>query len=201
MRIKELYQILQKQKNGKVTQSDIARATGTSRANISKLFAKNSFINDDKIEKIEEYFGVNLKNIKSGLISVDYYPDKIIDITAGKVKLSDRYVKTMMPSAIFPYEEGAQYIMCHANDDSMYPIILNGDFVIVKKLERDAEIDNQIYLFVYNRNTYIKRLDKNINQIVAFSENKEYKTQYISKDEMAGFYLLGEVIYTGRNLV
>ena len=201
MRIKELYRILQEQKNGKVTQSDIARATGTSRANISKLFAKNSFINDDKIEKIEKYFGVNLKNIKSGLISVDYFPDKIVEDTDGRVKLSDRYVKTLMPSAIFSAEEEAQYIMCHANDDSMYPLILKGDFIIVKRLEKGSAIDNQIYLFVYKNNVYIKRLDKNINQIVAFSENKEYATQYISNDGMGNFHLIGKVVYIGRNLI
>ena len=53
MRIKEIHEILQKNKNGKVTQNDIACAIGTSRANVSKLFAKNSFINDDKSVFVE----------------------------------------------------------------------------------------------------------------------------------------------------
>ena len=35
MRIKEIHEILQQKKNGKVTQNDIARAIGTSRANVS----------------------------------------------------------------------------------------------------------------------------------------------------------------------
>lgn len=200
MRIKELYQILQKQKNGKVTQSDIARATGTSRANISKLFAKNSFINDDKIEKIEEYFNIDLDDIKNGVISIDYYPDKIIDIVDDKVVLSNKFVKTILPSAVFSSEDKAKYIMCHVNDDSMYPIMLKGDFIIVKRHELISSIDNHIYLFVYKKNVYVKRLSKNINQIVAFSENKEYKTQYISKDEMKDFYLLGKIVYIGRSL-
>ena len=198
MRIKELYKILQANKNGKVTQSDIARATGTSRANVSKLFAKNSFLNDDKLKKIEEYFNINLKNAQSGLVYMDYFPDRVVEFTENNnIKLSDKSIKTAMPSAVFPYENGAEYFICHSNDDSMFPLINKGDFLIVKKLNTE-NINNKIYLFVYKKTLYIKRLDKNINQIVVFSENKEYKTQYISGNEEDNFYLLGEVVYIGR---
>ena len=198
MRIKEIYQILQEQKSGKVTQSDIARAIGTSRANVSKLLAKNSYINDDKIERIEKYFDIDLQTIKSGLINVDYFPDKIIDVKDGKAVLSNKFMKTSMPLGFFPVEEEAQYIMCHANDNSMSPLILKEDFVIVKRLNADTIIDNQIYLFSYKKKVYIKRLDKNINQIISFSENKEYGTQYISKEDIKDFLILGKVVYVGR---
>ena len=131
MRIKELYKILQANKNGKVTQSDIARATGTSRANISKLFAKNSFLNDDKLKKIEEYFNINLKNAQSGLVYMDYFPDRVVEFTENNnIKQSDKSIKTAMPSAVFPYENGAEYFICHSNDDSMFPLINKGDFLI-----------------------------------------------------------------------
>ena len=71
MRIKELHQLLQKNKNGKVTQNDIARAIGTSRANVSKLFSKNSFINDDKLKMIENYFGIKLDKTND-FITIDF---------------------------------------------------------------------------------------------------------------------------------
>ena len=103
-----------------------------------------------------------------------------------------------MPGAVFPYENGAEYFICHSNDDSMFPLISKGDFLIVKKSDNENNIDNHIYLFVYKNDLYVKRLDKNINQIVVFSENKEYKTQYISSEEVDKFYLLGEVVYIGR---
>ena len=189
---------MQDKLNGKVTQSDIARATGTSRANISKLFAKNSFINDEKIEKIEEYFNINFNDVQSGLIYMDYFTGDVAKIIEGKVKFSEKFIRTAIPCAIFPYENGAQYIICHSNDDSMFPLINKGDFVIIKKIESVDNIDSRIYLFLYKNNIYIKRLNKNINQIVVFSENKEYKTQYISNEDMKDLYILGEIVYTGH---
>lgn len=198
MRIKELHEILQKKTNGKVTQNDIARAIGTSRANVSKLFAKNSYINDDKIRMIEKYFNIDFLNIQSGIMFVDYYPNNIASFVDGEIKLSDKYIKCAIPTAIFPIEENTKYIMCHANDDSMSPIIFNGDFIIIKRCLEENIYNNQIYLFIYKGNIYIKRLTKNINQIVVVSENKDYQTQYISKEEMKDFYLIGIVVYIGR---
>ncbi|MBQ7450811.1 hypothetical protein IJS77_05275 [bacterium] len=199
MRIKELHELLQKNKNGKVTQNDIARAIGTSRANVSKLFAKNSFINDDKLEKIEEYFDINIKKIQSGLIEVDYYPDIFATFEKGKVKISEKCVKCFIPSAIFPFKENAEYFMSHSIDDSMSPVIMNGDFIIIEKSCKEELINNKIYAFMYNGNIYIKRLTKNINQIVVFSENKDYPTQYISNEDMKKFCLFGKVVYIGRS--
>lgn len=200
MRIKEIHEILQKNKNGKVTQNDIARAIGTSRANVSKLFTKNSFINDDKIKKIEEYFDINLQKIQNGFMNVDYYPNNVAKIIDGELKMSDKYIKCAIPTAIFPIEENARYIMCHANDDSMSPIILNGDFVIVKISSETNIINNQIYLFMYKGNIYIKILSMNLNQIVVLSKNSNYPTQYITKEDMKDFHLYGTVVYIGRTL-
>ena len=200
MRIKELHEILQKNKNGKVTQNDIARAIGTSRANVSKLFSKNSYINDEKLEKIEKYFEIDLKSEQNGLVCIDYYPEIIASVENNKVKMSDKNVKCMVPSFLYTFKKDKEYIMCHADDDSMSPIILNKDFVIIEKNNGENIINNKIYSFLYNGNAYIKKLSKNINQIVVLSESKDYPTQYISNKDLENFYLIGEIVYIGRTL-
>ena len=197
MKIKEIHEILQKHKNGKVTQNDIARAIGTSRANVSKLFAKNSFINDDKIKKIEEYFDINIGNI-SGLVYIDYYPETIAKEYKDKIIMSEKHVKSAIPMSLFPVEENSKYIMCHANDDSMEPLIFSGDFLIIK-LKNPYEItNNKIHAFLYDNTFYVRRLSKNINQIVVKSENKDFPVQYIGEQEMNSFRLIGQVVYVGR---
>ena len=141
---------------------------------------------------------INFNDVQSGLIYMDYFTGDVAKIIEGKVKFSEKFIRTAIPCAIFPYENGAQYIICHSNDDSMFPLINKGDFVIIKKIESVDNIDSRIYLFLYKNNIYIKRLNKNINQIVVFSENKEYKTQYISNEDMKDLYILGEIVYTGH---
>ena len=200
MRIKELHEILQKNKNGKVTQNDIARAIGTSRANVSKLFAKNSFINDDKLEKIEEYFGVNIKSLQSGLMYVDYYPEEIAFIKDGEIVMSEKSVKCAISPSIFPVKQDSFYMMCHSQDNSMAPVIMEGDFVIAEKSGNEEIVNNKMYLFMYNGNIYIKKLVKNINQIVVLSENKDYPAQYIEKGSISDFHVFGKIVYIGRTL-
>ena len=197
MRIKEIHEILQKLTNGKVTQNDIAKAIETSRANVSKLFANNSFINDDKVKKIEQYFEVKLDN-SNNLFLVKYYPGNIIDKMLNKNELSDKFIECKMPLSFYPFNKNREYIMCHANDDAMSPFILEGDFVIIE-LDSHSQINNnKIYAFIYENDFYIRKIVKNINQLMIISDNKFFRPQYIEKVDMDKFTLLGHVVYIGR---
>ena len=197
MRIKEIHEILQKNKNGKVTQNDIACAIGTSRANVSKLFAKNSFINDEKIEKIEKYFDVKIRVIPE-ILQIDYFPDEIAAVKKGELIFSDKSVKTMIPQTFLNVEKDSKYIMCNSKDNSMAPYIMSGDFVIIA-LKRETKIfNNKVHAFIYNDEFYIRRLSKNINQIIVKSDNKDFPTQYIEKGEMKNLHILGQIVYIGR---
>ena len=197
MRIKEIHEILQKNKNGKVTQNDIACAIGTSRANVSKLFAKNSFINDEKIEKIEKYFDVKIRVIPE-ILQIDYFPDEIAAVKKGELIFSDKSVKTMIPQTFLNVEKDSRYIMCNSKDNSMAPYIMSGDFVIIA-LKRETKIfNNKVHAFIYNDEFYIRRLSKNINQIIVKSDNKDFPTQYIEKGEMKNLHILVQIVYIGR---
>lgn len=197
VRIKELHEILQKNKNGKVTQNDIARAIGTSRANVSKLFAKNSYINDEKLKMIEEYFGINLNESKNELI-VDYYPDSIIENKNGKIVLSGKKVKFKMPFALFNVDVNSKYVMTNVSDNSMSPNINKNDFIIIQLCESDDIINNKIYAFVYENNFYIRRLSRNINQIIVQSDNNSYPEQYIEKKDAEKLCIIGLVVHMIR---
>ena len=197
MRIKEVHEILQKNKNGKVTQNDIACAIGTSRANVSKLFAKNSFINDEKIEKIEKYFDVKIRVIPD-ILQIDYFPDEIAVVKKGVPVLSEKAIKTMIPQSFLNIEKDSRYIMCNSKDNSMFPYIMEGDFVIIELKKETKIVNNKVHAFIYNDEFYIRRLSKNINQIIVKSDNKEFPPQYIEKSEIKNLHILGQIVYIGR---
>lgn len=197
MRIKEIHEILQNLKQGKVTQNDIARAIGTSRANVSKLFSKNSYINDEKIQKIEEYFSVELSG-RNKTIIVNYYPGDLIKEKNGTIFLSDKYVKCSIPPAFFTPKKECTYIMCHANDNSMQPVIMSGDFIIIEKTSISEISSNKIYAFIYDGEFYVRRLSNNIKQYVVTADNNIFQTQYINKNDTEKFMILGRVVYVGR---
>ncbi len=189
MRIKEIHEILQNKKNGKVTQNDIARAIGTSRANVSKLFAKNSFINDEKIKKIEDYFEIKLNNI-GDIAFIDYYPEKVLEFKGNTVEFSDKHVKFKIPKVFFNMSENSEHIMCHAEDNSMYPSIKSGDFLVVKLGNNEIK-NNKIHVFYYDKTFYVRRLIKNINEIIVEAENPEFGVQKILQKDIKKLYIIG----------
>lgn len=197
MRIKELHEILQLKKKGKVTQNDIARAIGTSRANVSKLFSKNSFINDEKIKKIEKYFDVSFENIKDDFV-IDYYPDSPFEIINNQIKISEKKVKFHLPFGLFNVNKNFKYIMTNAIDDSMLPNLKKDDFVIIELSDNQNIVNNKIHAFIYEDCFYIRRLSKNINQIIVQSDNETYPVQYIKKEDFSKLYIVGQAVYMIR---
>lgn len=68
---------LQKQKNSRISFSEIGVALGTSRANISKRAKQNSFLKEEEIKKIETFFNTKLTVIQqianNSIIEIPYW--------------------------------------------------------------------------------------------------------------------------------
>ena len=197
MRIKDVYEILKNLKDNKVTQSDIARAIGTTRANVSKLIKNDSYINGDKIEKIEKYVEVKLSG-DEGMLNIDYYPEGLLD-TENRNEFSKKVIKSKMAMALFSKpDKTKQHIMFHSSDNSMAPKILEGDFLVVEVLGDEPIQNKKIYAFLFDNTLYIRRIMKNINQFIFEADNEEYPTRKIDFKELKDFKIIGRVIYTGR---
>ena len=80
----------------------------------------------------------------------------------------------------------------------MYPRIWDGDFVICEHKDNMKIENGEMYIFCFDDQIYLKRLTKNINQIVVESENPDFPTQYIEKEQMNDVHLIGHVICSGR---
>lgn len=132
-------------------------------------------------------------------ISVDYYPDVLASCGNGTYEMSQECIKYDVPATLFPPSTDVKsYSMCHAKGNSMYPRIWDGDFVICEHKDNMKIENGEMYIFCFDDQIYLKRLTKNINQIVVESENPDFPTQYIEKDQMNDVHLIGHVICSGR---
>lgn len=161
--------------------------------------ARDSEISDEEIEKLELHFAVSLReNTNVDCIDLNYYPDVYASAGFGCDVLSENIEKmTIAKSQIINYSVNKTYSIVKALGSSMEPYILSNDKLIIEHVEDNTIIDNDVYVFQYEGHTYVKRLIKNVNELVIKSDNPDketYRTQYISKNEMNNIKIVGKYI-------
>ena len=156
MQIKEVQDTLRRLKNTNISQGDIAKAIGTTRSNVSQLFAKNSSLDDEKIEKIEKFFNIkfdtNGEKSLENLIKVPVYSGYDMENANGYIYISGgKNAKPLCPFAI------------EVASDSMAPYINRGDFAVFDWGFNSIE-DGKIFLIRFEGNFFIKRILYNIDR-------------------------------------
>ena len=83
----------------------------------------------------------------------------------------------------------------------MTPTINDKDRLIVEHFEYGSQIqDGCIYVFCYDNQIFVKRLYHNISEIIIKSDNPEFKTNYIQKEEMNNLNIIGQIAGLIRDL-
>ena len=77
----------------------------------------------------------------------------------------------------------------------MNPDIKNGDRLIIELADKELIRDNQIYFFFYNGQFFVKRLIRNVDNVVIKSDNPEniYKTGFIENENIKKLHIIGSV--------
>ena len=83
----------------------------------------------------------------------------------------------------------------------MSPTIENHDKLIVEYWNGEQIQDNKIYVFCYNNEFFVKRLSKNIDEIIVKSDNKEYNIRSISSENAGNLKLVGKIVGLVRILL
>lgn len=216
--ILELQTNLQNVTNQKITQTDIANALGTSRANISLRIKNNSQATLTEVRKIVEYLHVSkpheiLNNIlkmdgklsdtpdnieiplEYDIISMDYYPSVFGSCGSGSFVFSEEKEVLQVPCRLVQnYSRFKNYSIINATGDSMTPYILDHDRLIVEHYDGGQICDNRIYIFRFYDNIFIKRLVLNLDQIVVISDNKNYQQRIIERAEADNFQIIGRIV-------
>lgn len=204
MKIEELISLVSSKLGRSVNQSMLAESLGITRQTICNRIKNESEVTVSELNKAEEYFNIKLfgsVDSEYEVAYIDYYSDVFASCGNGSIIFSSE--KTKLPvstTMINGYSRSKLYSMINATGNSMSPTIEHGDKLIVEHWNGDQIQDNKIYVFCYNNEFFVKRLSKNIDEIIIKSDNPEYRVRTISAKNMADLVLIGKIVATIKSL-
>lgn len=204
MKIDEISEILRKKTGMPVNQSLLAKSLGITRQSISNRVRNNSELTLSELQKIEKYFNVKILQAygnSDDFISIDFYPEVFASCGGGTVTFSEEKTMVTLPKTLFfDYSDSKKYSMIYARGDSMTPLINSGDRLIIEHWENNQIIDNKVYAFCYKSEFYVKRLSKNVDEIMIKSDNPNYSVRIIKGEDINELHILGQVVGIVRNI-
>ena len=162
---------------------------------------RDSSFTFEEIDKIQEHYAVNLLGSANDNISLDFYPDVFGSCGEGCVVFSEAKEKLAVTKDIITnYSASNQYSIISARGSSMSPTINDDDKLVIQHNLEEQIIDDTVYLFRYNDELFIKRLVKNVDQIVCISENPRFQDRII-EPKGDNFSIIGKVVGLFRSKV
>ena len=198
MKLEELRNLISQKTGYSVNQSAIADSLGITRQTVSNRIKNDSQVTVSELKKIEDFFNISLLNSNfsdDNIAYLDYYSDVFASCGNGSIVFSEE--KTKLPIStllISNYSKNKTYSMINASGDSMSPTIINGDKLIVEHWQDSQIQDNKIYVFCFNNNFFVKRLSKNLDEIIIKSDNPDYRTRTINGSTENELILIGKIV-------
>lgn len=205
MKLEELISIITKKTGNFVNQSMLAESLGVTRQTVSNRIKNESQITVSELKKVEDYFNITLfnesDNFDENVIHVDYYTDVFASCGNGSIVFSEEKIKLPISTLlIHGFSKRKTYSIINATGNSMFPTINNGDKLIVEHWCGEQIQDNKIYVFCFNNEFYVKRLSKNLDEIIIKSDNPEYRTRTINGSTTQELKVIGKIVGAVKNL-
>ena len=202
MKLDELIQLISNIAGITVNQSMLADSLGITRQTISNRIKTQSEVTVSEIRRVEEFFKISIfSSVTDDIAYIDYYTDVFASCGNGSIVFSSEKTKLPIPiSMISGYSKNKLYSMINASGKSMSPTIDNGDKLIVEHWNGNQIQDNKIYVFCFNNEFFVKRLSKNLDEIIIKSDNPEYRIRTINGKSAAELILIGKIVATVKQL-
>lgn len=199
MKLDEILKIISNKTGKYVNQSLLAESLGITRQTISNRIKNESQVTVSELEKIESFFGVTLLGIpvesNEDIVYIDYYADIFASCGNGTILFSDEKIKMPISATLINgFSKQKTYSMINASGNSMTPTIDDGDKLLIEHWNGEQIQDNRIYVFCFNQEFFIKRLSKNLDEIIIKSDNPDYRTRTISGNTINELTLIGKVV-------
>ena len=204
MKIDELINLISAKTGYSVSQSIFADCLGITRQTVSNRIKNQSEVTVSELKKAENYFNINIfgsGESDSDIAYIDYYSDVFASCGNGSIVFSSS--KTKLPisaSIIRGYSKNKLYSMINATGNSMSPTIEDGDKLVVEHWNGEQIQDDKIYVFCYNNEFFVKRLSKNIDEIIIKSDNPEYRARTIPAKSLSELILIGKIVAAVKSL-
>jgi phage repressor protein C with HTH and peptisase S24 domain len=206
MQYHELTERLQKLTNTKISQQAIGNILGLAQTAISSRIKSGKIFNVGELIEIERAMGLPVGCL-SGVeyndsnIELEYYPDVFGSCGTGCMVFNEASEKISVTKDIITnYSASNQYSIISARGSSMSPTINDEDKLVIQHNLNEQIIDDTVYLFRYNDELFIKRLVKNVDQIVCISENPRFQDRII-EPKGDNFSIIGKVVGLFRSKV
>ena len=202
MKLDELIQLISNIAGITVNQSMLADSLGITRQTISNRIKTQSEVTVSEIRRVEEFFKISIfSSVTDDIAYIDYYTDVFASCGNGSIVFSSEKTKLPIPiSMISGYSKNKLYSMINASGNSMSPTIDNGDKLIVEHWNGNQIQDNKIYVFCFNNEFFVKRLSKNLDEIIIKSDNPEYRIRTINGKSAVELILIGKIVATVKQL-
>ena len=205
----EVQTTLQKLINKKVSYSDIARVWGIGRATVSaRANNPRSQVTERELKLLEDAYNVVLSgsipdnNTDNDTVTLDYFPDVCGSCGNGVFQFSTFKEQMVVAKSNFctRFTPHKKYFIINAYGDSMQPLIYDKDKLIVEHWDGEQIIDNKPYIFCRNDEIFVKRLVKNVNQLLIIPDNKAYDTIKLTDEQMNEVDIIGQIVGLMRDL-
>lgn len=182
----------------KITYEDIAHSLGMSGNALRNWVYRNRELKEFESQKIDDYFNVTTQNktTNSDSVTLDYFPDVFGSCGNGVFQFSTKKELITIPkSSLFKsFTPGKQYFVINAYGNSMEPYILDKDKLVIESYDGEQIIDNRPYLFAYKDEIFVKRLAKNVDQLMIIPENKDYDIRKLTGKQLEDINIIGQIV-------
>lgn len=204
MRYGELLTTLQNLKKFTPKQADLCRILDCQRATMSARMKRDSEFTREELLKIEDWYAISGELVgiaQDNTVELDYYPDVYGSCGFGSMVFDEAPEKiSVTKNLISNYSTAQNYSVINARGLSMAPLIMDMDKLVVQHHNGEQIVDNDVYVFNYKGELFIKRLVKNIDQIICISENPRFEDRPITPNAN-NFRIIGKVVGLFREKV
>ena len=196
-----------KRKELRLSQEEVARIIGVDQKTISHW---ENGINEPQLNRLRifcnnfnvplSYFTGETSKEHDNVVYIDYYSDVYASCGKGGLIASENKETLAIPTELVPtrIRKDKNYSIIKTRGNSMAPEIQDGDLLLIEHYNGEQIVDNSIYFFMYNNEVFVKRLSKNINEMIITSDNKDYRQIVLRNEELENFYIIGKVFGFAR---
>lgn len=193
-------------KYGVSKQNDVKKLANS----ISNKCYNDGYFKPEEVEVLDMVFKSNGNQLQkydditpqSDKVLIDYYPDVCGSCGNGVFQFSTRKEQITIPRNAFwgHLSKSKEYFVINAYGNSMEPFICDKDKLIIETWQGEQIVDNKAYLFAYKDELFIKRLAKNVDQLMIIPENKDYDIRKLEGEQLKDVNIIGQVVGLMRSM-